>query len=94
MYALACSFSRHGGSPRSFATFLASPSTMPCGTNSESTSRVTLAASWAREVDDLRLLAGIVGVDSIEAALRVCADFFPGEELSPRSLAVLEELSG
>ena len=35
----------HAGSPRSCATFLASSRTTPCGTNSESTSRVTRVAS-------------------------------------------------
>jgi hypothetical protein len=39
------SLSHHAGSPRSCATFLASSRTTPCGTNSESTSRVTRVAS-------------------------------------------------
>lgn len=37
--------SHHMGSPCSCATFLASSRTTPCGTNSESTSRVTRVAS-------------------------------------------------
>ncbi len=49
-------------------------------------------AARARDVDDLRLLASIIGVDSLETALRICADFYPDEQLSERSAAVLSEL--
>jgi hypothetical protein len=41
-----------------------------------------------RDIDDLRLLAGIVGVESADAALQICADFYPDEPVSPRSAAV------
>jgi hypothetical protein len=39
-----------------------------------------------------RLLAAIVGVESAEHALRICADFYPDEPVSARSAAVLDEL--
>ena len=47
-----------------------------------------------RDIDDLRLLADIIGVDSADTALRICADFYPDEPVSPRSAAVLQELFG
>jgi len=46
-------------------------------------------ATRTRDIDDLRLLAGIVG-----AALQICANFCPDEPVSPRSAAVLLELFG
>ena len=49
-------------------------------------------AARTRDVDDLRLLADIIGVDSAEAALRICGEFFPGEEVPPRATAALQEL--
>jgi hypothetical protein len=49
-------------------------------------------AARTRDIDDIRLLAGIIGVDSVEAALQICRDFFPDEAVSPRAVAVLEEL--
>jgi hypothetical protein len=49
-------------------------------------------AARTRDIDDLRLLADMIGVDSAEAALEICADFFPGEEIPPRSTAVLQDL--
>jgi len=36
-------------------------------------------AARTRDIDDLRLLAGIIGVDSAGTALRICADFYPDE---------------
>jgi hypothetical protein len=48
-------------------------------------------AARTRDVDDLRLLADMIGVDSAETALSICAEFFPGEEISPRSSAVLRD---
>jgi hypothetical protein len=48
----------------------------------------------ARDIDDLRLLAHIVGVESADAALQICANFYPDEPVSPRSAAVLRELFG
>src|ERR1022692_1245218 len=51
-------------------------------------------AARTRDIDDLRLLAGIIGVESSDQALRICGDFYPDESLSPRSTAVLRELFG
>ncbi len=45
-----------------------------------------------RDIDDLRLLASIIGVNSADAALRITADFYPDEPVSARSVAVLHEL--
>jgi hypothetical protein len=49
-------------------------------------------AARTRDIDDLRLLAGIIGVDSAETALQICAEFFPDEEVPARAAAVLQEL--
>jgi predicted nucleotidyltransferase len=49
-------------------------------------------AARARDIDDLRLLAGVAGVRSSADALRICADFFPDEPVSQRSTAILQEL--
>ena len=49
-------------------------------------------AARTRDIDDLRLLADIIGVNSADAALRICADFYPDEPISARSAAVLQEL--
>jgi len=51
-------------------------------------------AARTRDVDDLRLLAGIIEVDSAETALRIYAEFFPDEHVPPRAAAVLRELFG
>jgi hypothetical protein len=51
-------------------------------------------AARTRDIDDIRVLAGMIGVDSVEAALQVCRDFFPDDVPSPRTVAVLEELFG
>jgi Nucleotidyltransferase of unknown function (DUF6036) len=51
-------------------------------------------AARTRDIDDLRLLAGLIGVESSDAALQICADFYPDEPVSPRSAAVLRELFG
>jgi hypothetical protein len=53
---------------------------------------MTLART--RDIDDLRLLAGIVGVKSADAARQICANFYPDEPVSQRSAAVLRELFG
>jgi hypothetical protein len=53
---------------------------------------MTLART--RDIDDLRLLPGIVGVKSADAALQICANFYPDEPVSQRSAAVLRELFG
>jgi predicted nucleotidyltransferase len=49
-------------------------------------------AARTRDIDDLRLLAGMTGVRSSADALGLCADFFPDEPVSQRSAAVLREL--
>jgi 2-dehydro-3-deoxyphosphooctonate aldolase (KDO 8-P synthase) len=49
-------------------------------------------AARTRDIDDLRLLADIIGVNSADAALRICVDFYPDEPVSARSAAVLHEL--
>lgn len=51
-------------------------------------------AARIRDVDDLRHLAGLADVTSVEDALRLCERFFPGEEPSPRAQAVLADLFG
>ena len=51
-------------------------------------------AARTRDIDDLRLLASVIGVESALQALQICADFYPDEPLPPRSAAVLDELFG
>lgn len=51
-------------------------------------------AARTRDIDDLRLLADIIGVDSAETAMQICAEFFPDEDLPPRTVAILHELFG
>ena len=51
-------------------------------------------AARTRDIDDLRLLAGMIGIETPEAALQVCADFYPDEPIPPRTDAVLRELFG
>ena len=51
-------------------------------------------AARTRDVDDLRLLADIIGVESAGEALHICADFSPDEPVPQRSVAVLRELFG
>jgi hypothetical protein len=51
-------------------------------------------AARTRDVDDLRPLADIIGVESSDQALQICADFYPDEPISPRSAAVLRALFG
>jgi hypothetical protein len=45
-----------------------------------------------RVIDGLRLLADIIEVDSAETAMQICAEFFPDEDLPPRTAAILREL--
>jgi hypothetical protein len=51
-------------------------------------------AARTRDIDDLRVLAEIIGVDSAATALQICAEFFPDDAVPPRSAAVLQELFG
>src|ERR1700735_5846537 len=37
-------------------------------------------AARARDVEDLRLLASIIGIESLSHALQICADFYPDED--------------
>jgi hypothetical protein len=53
-----------------------------------------MKAARTRDIDDLRLLAEMIGVGSAATAVQICAEFFPDEDLSPRSVAVLQELFG
>jgi hypothetical protein len=45
------------------------------------------ARQRARDVDDLRSLAALADVDSVEKALQICRDFYPAECVSPRSVS-------
>lgn len=51
-------------------------------------------AARPRDVDDLRHLAKLAGIESVAAAVELCSTFFPGEDLRPRALSVLSELFG
>jgi hypothetical protein len=54
---------------------------------------VKALAARTSDINDIRLLAGMIGVDSVEAALQVCRDFFPDEVASPRTVAVPKSFS-
>ena len=49
-------------------------------------------AARVRDIDDLRSLAVLATVHTVEDALRICRDFYPDEEVSSRALGVLKEL--
>jgi predicted nucleotidyltransferase len=49
-------------------------------------------AARVRDIDDLRNLAALIEVHTIDDALRICRDFYPDEEVSLRTRGVLEEL--
>lgn len=51
-------------------------------------------AARTRDIDDLRVLADIIGVESADEALQICAEFYPDEPVPQRSVAVLRELFG
>jgi len=51
-------------------------------------------AARTRDIDDLRLLADIVGVESADEAQQICTEFYPDEPVPQRSAAVLQELFG
>lgn len=51
-------------------------------------------AARTRDIDDLILLADMIGIQTAEAALRACVDFYPDEPIPPRTEAVLRELFG
>src|SRR4051812_49402550 len=49
-------------------------------------------AARVRDEEDLQALARIIGVSRLDAALEICASFFPDEPLPARSRAMLEDL--
>jgi predicted nucleotidyltransferase len=49
-------------------------------------------AARTRDEDDLRTLSEIIGLTTMDEALRLCERFFPGEALPPRSHAMVEDL--
>lgn len=49
-------------------------------------------AARTRDIDDLRALADIIGIDSAATALEICAEFYPDEPVPSRSAAILQEL--
>ncbi|MDT5024732.1 MAG: hypothetical protein QOE61_1158 [Micromonosporaceae bacterium] len=49
-------------------------------------------AARSRDIDDLRSLAPLADVHTVDYALRICRDFYPDEEVSSRTRGVLEEL--
>jgi hypothetical protein len=49
-------------------------------------------AARTRDIDDLRLLAGMIGIETADAAIQICSDFYPDEPIPPRTVAVLREL--
>jgi predicted nucleotidyltransferase len=51
-------------------------------------------AARSRDEDDLRTLANLIGITTVEAARGLCERFFPDEPLPPRSQAMLEDLFG
>jgi hypothetical protein len=46
----------------------------------------------SRDEEDLLKLADLVGITTVDQALRLCERFFPTEPLPPRSAAMLEDL--
>lgn len=49
-------------------------------------------AARARDVDDLRTLAALSKVTTVDDAVRLCGDFYPDEVISPRAMGVIREL--
>ena len=50
-------------------------------------------AARTRDIDDLTLLAGMIGIETAETALQICSDFYPTSRY-PRTHAILRELFG
>jgi hypothetical protein len=42
-------------------------------------------AARTRDIDDLRILADIIKVNSTAETLQICAEFYPDEDVHPRS---------
>jgi predicted nucleotidyltransferase len=51
-------------------------------------------AARERDIEDLRMLAGIVGIETVDEAVAVVSEFYPDEPIPPRSAALLDELFG
>jgi hypothetical protein len=51
-------------------------------------------AARTRDVDDLRTLAALAQVSSVDEAAELCRQVFPDEPISPRTVAVLRDLFG
>lgn len=51
-------------------------------------------AARTRDVDDLRHLAMLADVDSVDKAVQLIRDFYPDEVISSRAMGVLQELFG
>jgi hypothetical protein len=49
-------------------------------------------AARTRDVDDLRTLAALAGVATVDDAVRLCDNFYPDEAISSRAMGVLREL--
>jgi hypothetical protein len=49
-------------------------------------------AARARDIDDLRVLARIAGIETASEALAVVSEFYPDEPMPARSGAILREL--
>jgi hypothetical protein len=41
-------------------------------------------AARTRDIDDLKLLGGMIGIETAEAALQICSDFYPDEPIRAR----------
>lgn len=51
-------------------------------------------AARTRDVDDLRTLAGLAKVTTVDDAISLCRDFYPDEVIAPRAMGVIRELFG
>ena len=51
-------------------------------------------AARTRDVDDIRHLATLAEVDSVDKAVQLIRDFYPDEAISSRAMGVLQELFG
>ncbi len=49
-------------------------------------------AARERDVDDLQVLAGIVGIETEDQAMAIVSEFYPDEPMPPRAAAVINEL--
>lgn len=51
-------------------------------------------AARTRDIDDLRVLAHIAGIETANKALAIVSEFYPDEPVPPRSAAIIHELLG